>query len=530
MNADRHHARARACALTLLASSLLFPTGPTLAQPTGQPIGPARGQVPAPEPAPQPVIEVSERLTRAIGVIAVGDPAEPVFTAAAAMIAPDRVLTPWHAIDGHADPRFISACCGQRPITRVLRSLDAPGLLLLELGPPSADQPEPAPTPPPPIPSPLTLPEAPPLRNEPATLSIGIQDGVGVFAATIPIATIDTWPADGELIMLMAPMSPFAGGGILISEAGTLLGIISGGGGADTSLYTLLTPEIVAQLGTPDQPAPTVEAFNAREPSALLKGRRLARAAYEAEGHEAIGLLEEALETAPELWRERWRLGVLQDEQGLADLALVTFERAASDAPQFVEAPFSMGIVLMNLARFDDAITWFDRAIRINPRYASAYAMKGVALFNKGDEGLGIDWARKGFELNPEDGLLAQQLASLLVQAKRAEEVPGVWTLYCRTVSDDPGGWAELAGSLAVLEGRLPEACDAMERAATLEPENPNLWLQLALYAQRAERWEQASAAIDRALAIDPAYEFAQQVKAQIDTRRSVDGEAEGDK
>jgi tetratricopeptide (TPR) repeat protein len=155
--------------------------------------------------------------------------------------------------------------------------------------------------------------------------------------------------------------------------------------------------------------------------------------------------------------------------------------------------------------------------------------MKGVALFNKGDQGLGIDWARKGFELNPEDGLLAQQVASLLVQAERVDEVPGVWTLYCRTVSDDPGGWAELAGSLAVLEGRLPEACDAMERASMLEPENPNLWLQLALYAQRAEQWERAADAVDRALAIDPEYEFARQLKAQIEAKRPADGaDAEG--
>lgn len=519
MNADRPHARSRVLSLVLVGAALLANLGQTgpataLAQPT-----PDQPQ----ETTQDPVIGVSTDLSRSIGVIGVGDGPEPMITSAAALIAPDRALASWYAIDGFTNPRFISACCGERPIIRVLDSLDGPGLLLLELGP-AATQPEGAPTT-----AHLALPDALPDRNDSVSVSIGIQEGVGVIAGTLPIASIDTWPGDGELITLMAPMSPFAGGGIVLSQQGELLGMISGGGGADTSLYTLLTPEIVARLRAPQMEPMTLDAFAAREPSALLKGRRLARAAYEVEGHEAIALLEDAIEIAPDLWRERWRLGVLQDEQGLADLALVTFEHAANAAPLFVEAPFSMGIVLMNLVRFDEAITWFDRAIRINPRYASAYAMKGVALFNKGDQGLGIDWARKGFELNPEDGLLAQQVASLLVQAERVDEVPGVWTLYCRTVSDDPGGWAELAGSLAVLEGRLPEACDAMERASMLEPENPNLWLQLALYAQRAEQWERATDAVDRALAIDPEYEFARQLKAQIEAKRPADGaDAEG--
>ncbi|RAK52548.1 YaiO family outer membrane beta-barrel protein [Phenylobacterium deserti] len=77
------------------------------------------------------------------------------------------------------------------------------------------------------------------------------------------------------------------------------------------------------------------------------------------------------------------------------------------------------------------------------------------------------------------------------------------------------------------LAGRSAEAAEALERAASAQPQDADIWLNLGLAYAAAKRFDKADAALDRALALAPSYTDVQIARARIALFRGDAAEAE---
>jgi hypothetical protein len=73
-------------------------------------------------------------------------------------------------------------------------------------------------------------------------------------------------------------------------------------------------------------------------------------------------------------------LGVVLDERGRYDEAIVHFGEALRINPRLAYAQNNWGIVLARQGRWTEAVQHYEEALRINPRYAEAHLNMAVAL------------------------------------------------------------------------------------------------------------------------------------------------------
>ena len=78
----------------------------------------------------------------------------------------------------------------------------------------------------------------------------------------------------------------------------------------------------------------------------------------------------------------------------------------------------------------------------------------------------------------------------------------------------------ELLGSALVLQGKLKEGIAELERAVQLDPNSPGAYFHLGLSYAQAQNTAAARVALERALALNPAYEDARILLAQLAERR----------
>ncbi len=98
----------------------------------------------------------------------------------------------------------------------------------------------------------------------------------------------------------------------------------------------------------------------------------------------AIGLLEQALELAPDFAEGHNNLGVLWQAQGHPDNAAARFERALTLHPGYAEAHNNLGAVREVQGLLDEAIGHFERALALRPAYLDARSHLAMSLFSLG--------------------------------------------------------------------------------------------------------------------------------------------------
>lgn len=160
---------------------------------------------------------------------------------------------------------------------------------------------------------------------------------------------------------------------------------------------------------------------------------------------EALASFDRALALKPEAAEIHHNRGVALSALDRAEEALESFERAIAGAPGFAEAHAERGRVLNGLGRFEEALASHDRALALRPNYAVALANRGnayraIGRLNEAD----ADYAR------------ALKLDSALAAAHLGR------------------------GHVLMERRQLQEAQTAMERARSIEPDNPETANSLA--------------------------------------------------
>jgi TolB-like protein/Tfp pilus assembly protein PilF/predicted Ser/Thr protein kinase len=166
---------------------------------------------------------------------------------------------------------------------------------------------------------------------------------------------------------------------------------------------------------------------------------------------------------------------------------------------------YSRGMLNLRLASresLDRAVTLFDRAIALDPQYAEALAGLGTAYQLKAEflsladlNARGLDLLRRALALRP--GLVDTQvhIASGLLIGGDVDGAIAILLDAVRLQPDSPTAHGTLGRAYWIGKGMVPEAIEALERAAVLNPESGYTQLQLALLYALSDRPEEAERA-----------------------------------
>jgi len=168
-----------------------------------------------------------------------------------------------------------------------------------------------------------------------------------------------------------------------------------------------------------------------------------------------------------------------------------------------------------NAAGLQAAIAAFTEAIRLDPNYALAFADRALALSRYASED-GTDPAavRAGFDRALIDARQAIKLAAELIEGYRAlaylesstQQYTQASEAYARATALAPGNARVLPeySRFAAYMGRTDAGVAAGRRCVVLDPLNSNCHFSLGSALRSARRYEEAVAAYDGALALEP--------------------------
>jgi tetratricopeptide (TPR) repeat protein len=210
-----------------------------------------------------------------------------------------------------------------------------------------------------------------------------------------------------------------------------------------------------------------------------FKGRVLAASGS---NDEALAEAQAALDLGPE---DPWVLvsaGWINGVQGDWTAAVPYYDRAATYEPNWAAFLSLLAEALRETEKYDEALGYYDTVAKLDQGYeVAAYEDIGVTLWAKGDSTGAITSLEKALALDD--------------------------TL-------DYAHWAlgAILDEQADYEGSLPH----LERAAALVPNNAGYqeWLADCLYY--LERYEEARAAVDKSLALDPGRTGAQRISDDL--------------
>jgi predicted O-linked N-acetylglucosamine transferase (SPINDLY family) len=193
------------------------------------------------------------------------------------------------------------------------------------------------------------------------------------------------------------------------------------------------------------------------------------------------------------------------------DEALASYERAIALKPDFAEAYRNRGVNLLELKRPDAALQDFDKAISLDPNNAAAHCHRGNALMVLERLSEALESHDRAIELDAQNVESLVGRADILRRLQRPDDALASYDGALAIQSDLAQAW--IGRAIILSSTRLGESIDAWKRALAIEPNSPNLLVELAGCYANQGNMKEAIAYCDRALAIDPALDGAMATK-----------------
>lgn len=195
---------------------------------------------------------------------------------------------------------------------------------------------------------------------------------------------------------------------------------------------------------------------------------------------EAAAVFDKAVQLKPddaELWRN---MGNALLKAGRLGDALLSFQRAVELNPADADAAYKAGVLLKEQGRLDEALVYLDRGAQAQPDHAPIFATRGFvrAGLKRYEQAIG-DY-EQAIRLDPAHAQACSNLGNALRALGRPEEALS-WYDRSLALKPDIGGATNRALVLMEL-GRFREADEAYRFAMGIDPRNPSLLWNLALF------------------------------------------------
>lgn len=218
--------------------------------------------------------------------------------------------------------------------------------------------------------------------------------------------------------------------------------------------------------------------------------------------------------------------------RGNLDAAAEGFAAVAKEAPDFAAAHLNLGLVREEQGRHEEAIASFQKALLLNPKLRGANLFLGIAKYrlNRLDEALPI--LRKETAAYPKDAIAWMWLGVVELALEHAEEAADALdkaaklapdntdilyhrgqahllvsrNSYERMFKEDPKSWRvhQVLGEVASEGEHYNDAIYEYLEAIKLAPTQPGLHEELGSAYRNADKMDEAEAAFQRELEIDP--------------------------
>lgn len=218
---------------------------------------------------------------------------------------------------------------------------------------------------------------------------------------------------------------------------------------------------------------------------------------------EAVVHFRRAIEVNPDLAGPYNNLGLIYREMGDLDRAREILETGIAMAPKSAILHNSLGSLYHDRGEAERGIRSFEKALDLNPEYAEAVANLATVHREAGRLERAAEHLRRLLELEPDNTEARLSLALVLMARKLDAEASA--TLR-EVLQKEPSNFKALValGKIELRRGRTPEAVALLERAGEVDGGVTRLWNDLAAGYQGLGRTQDARAALQRSLRLDP--------------------------
>jgi tetratricopeptide (TPR) repeat protein len=203
---------------------------------------------------------------------------------------------------------------------------------------------------------------------------------------------------------------------------------------------------------------------------------------------EAVSAYESASTFAPQnadLWRSRGRV---LDRLQRDDEALAAYSQAVILSPTSAPSWQGKAISLNNLGRQKDALDAFEEALKLDADDATIWSAKGDTLYNMANYDDAIVAYERAIQLNPDWSYPRLRIAMIRQTVDRPH-----------SVAEEPEGNLDSGQIQMRFEQDLQLNAVNLEASASVD-----LWIERGSILNSLEKYDDALAAFDQALALDP--------------------------
>jgi tetratricopeptide (TPR) repeat protein len=222
----------------------------------------------------------------------------------------------------------------------------------------------------------------------------------------------------------------------------------------------------------------------------------------------------EVIKLAPTFAEAHFNLGLVREEQGRLDEAIASFEKAIKLKPHLHGANLFLGVAHYKLNHYDQALVAVRKETEAYPKDASAWMWVGVIELAKDQPEEAAAALDEAAQLAPDntDILYHRGQAHLLVSRSS----------YERMFKKDPKSWRvhEVLGQIDADAERYNDAISEYLEAIKLAPTQPGLHEELGAVYRRALKSDEADAAFQAELEINPHNALARYERGVLGTER----------
>ncbi len=172
-------------------------------------------------------------------------------------------------------------------------------------------------------------------------------------------------------------------------------------------------------------------------------------------------------------------LAIVRYQQGQLDAALAAANRSIKSAAAYPDAWVTRGVILQNQGKLDEAIVSFRQAEVLNPKMATMSQNLGQALQKKGQLDEALKVLQQGAINHPDDPDLLAAYANALSQKGRLPEAVAAFKASLAIRPDSADALYGVGNDQHFL-GNFPEALTALQQSHALVPTDINTTLSLA--------------------------------------------------
>ncbi len=213
----------------------------------------------------------------------------------------------------------------------------------------------------------------------------------------------------------------------------------------------------------------------------------------------------DALNKNPSDYRISSRLGLMYQEAGLLDEALIYMNKSFELNPFNIDLINNRGILLYSSGRFDEAIKDFKHSLKVAPNFAKAWFNLGLVYTKKKDMANAEKCYRSAIEIESNYYSAYNNLGNLLVSQKKYNEAISVFENLVKLNPNMPQALNGLAACLGYV-GKNSKAIELLQNALKNTPTNTEIKFNLARTHEKEGNLSMALKIYDEILEIDQNY------------------------